>query len=266
LIRAFFTTEVPSYFHLLARDDPKRLRDVYRESVSSEVDERDLIGPSGFYRERNPWNLQGAMHMIQPNNTLDAAIILVAQSTIVRDGPDGRLTNANDLIRCGVAADADRNSDPLIVSEVNTLARKRADITLADPVGLYLDGLQTAGWVAPDGADPQTFWTITRGDADHAVRAEFAVADGHEYTVSDITINGQRITSPSQIAEGIEVKVVGLAHGFGKSTAAPRACARDTARAGVLGGGEVGGAGLADADDDELPSVASLIAAARATR
>jgi hypothetical protein len=266
LVRAFFTTEVPSYFHLLARDDPKRLRDVYRESVSQEADERDLISSSGSYRERNPWNLLGAMHMIQQNNTLDAAVILAAQSTIVRDGIDGRLSNANDLIRCGVAADADRNSDPLIVSEINALARRRADVTLADPVGLYLDGLQTAGWVTPDGTDPQTFWRVTRGDADHAVRAEFTVPNGLGYTIGDIKINGQPIISPSQIAEGIEVKVVGLAHHFGKSTAAPRACAREKAAAGVLGGGEVGGAGLADGDDDELPSIASLVAAARATR
>lgn len=266
LIRAFFTTEVPSYFHLLARDDPTRLRDVYRESVSSEVDERDLIGSSGSYRERNPWNLQGAMHMIQQNNTLDAAVILVAQSTIVRDGLDGRLANANDLIRCGVAADADRNSDPLIVSEVNSIARRRADVTLADPVGLYLDGLQTAGWVAPDGTDPLTFWKITRGDADHAVRSEFAVPGALGYTISDITINGQQIVSPSQIAEGIEVKVVGLAHHFGKSTAVPRACARKTVPTSVLGGAEVGGAGLAAASSEELPSVGSLVAAARATR
>jgi hypothetical protein len=265
LLRALFTTEVPSYYHLLARDDPKALLAVYRDAVSPQVKLSDLVSSTGFYRERNPWNLTGAMHMIQPNNTLGAAVVLVAEATVVRDGVAGRLTNANDLIRCGVAADADRNSDPLIVSEINALARRKADVTLADPVGLYLDNLSTAGWATPDGTDPQTFWTLTRGDAGHGVRAVFEVPDALGYSIADVTINGQTIVSPSQIAEGIEVRITGVAHRFGKSTAAARPCAGAGPAPAVLGAGHAGGAGLGAAPR-ELPSIEELIAGARNTR
>lgn len=104
IVRAFFTTEVPSYYHLLAADDPNRLLEVYREHVSPDVRRavfavptdlqvveveagRVVEGDRGMaYRERNPWNSLGAMHMVQGANTLPAAVVLVAQSTIVRVG------------------------------------------------------------------------------------------------------------------------------------------------------------------------------------
>jgi hypothetical protein len=253
IIRAFFTTEVPGYYHLLAADDPERLANVYRDHISESIRPCELIS-SGRYVERNRWNLQGAMHMIQGANTLPAATTLVAQSTIVRSDGERLLTNANDLIRCGVIADMDRNSDPLIVSDVNSLARAHAAISFADPVGLYLNSLQTAGWASPDGADPASFWKITRGDPDHAVRAVYQVPPELDFTVSDITINDRPITSPSQIAEFIQVKVVGLAHGFDKHRQDPRPC---SGRGGIL---EAAG-GLERAED--LPRIKDLIAAAR---
>jgi hypothetical protein len=191
------------------------------------------------------------MHMVQGANTLGAAVLLVAQSTIVRAGDGGPMTNANDLIRCGVNADPDRNSDPLIVGDVNTLARRGARITFDDPAGLYLDGLQTAGWETPrPGDDPNEFWRITRGDEEHALRAVYEVPADRGYTVSDIRINGRPITSASQIAEGVSVKVVGLAEQFDRPVE-PRGCADEGRAAGF---------------DDELPSSEELMAASRAQR
>lgn len=257
ILRAFFTTEVPGYYHLLAADDPDRLVDVYREHVGDRVRKADLLTASG-YRERNRWNRLGAMHMVQPNNTLAAAVLLVAQSTIVRSRGGDLVTNANDLIACGVSADKDRNSDPLIVGDVNSLARARASITLADPVGLYLDSLQTEGWETPDGSDALEFWRVTRGDADHALRAVYAVPADRGFVVSDVTINGQPIASPSQIAEFIQVRVVGVAHRFGRGEEAPRGC-RDEAR----GGGVPEALG---APAEELPAIEDLISAARHSR
>lgn len=249
ITRAIFTSEVPSYFHLLAADDPARLLDVYRRHVSPDVQRADLMSGT-VYQERNRWNRTGAMHMVQGANTLGAAVLLVAQATIVRAGNGGPMTNANDLIRCGVNADPDRNSDPLIVGDVNTLARTGARITFADPAGLYLDGLQTAGWETPDDADPNEFWTVTRGTEDLALRAVYEVPAAKGYTVSDIRINGRPITSASQIAEGVSVKVIGLAEQFGRPVQ-PRGCQDE---------------GRAAADDGELPTGEELIAAARTRR
>lgn len=248
ITRAFFTTEVPGYFHLLAADDPDALANVYREHISESIRPCELMSGKN-YKERNRWNLKGAMHMIQEANVLSAATTLVAQSTILRSSNGRLLTNSNDLIRCGINADMDRNSDPLIVGDVNGLARAQASISFADPVGLYLDSLQTTGWVSPDGADPGQFWKITRGDADHAVRAVYEIPPELNFTVSDIEINGRPISSPSQIAEFIQVKVVGVAHAFGKSEAEPRECEGD---------------GLESLE--ALPRISDLIAAARRSR
>jgi hypothetical protein len=254
IVRAFFTTEVPGYYHLLAADDPERLVNLYRNHISESIRPCELIS-SGRYVERNRWNLHGAMHMIQQANTLPAATTLVAQSTIVRSDGGRLLTNANDLIRCGVIADMDRNSDPLIVSDVNSLARADAAISFADPLGIYLDSLQTAGWASPDGSDPASFWKITRG-AEHAIRAVYQVPPELGFTVSDVSINGRPIRSPSQIAEFIQVKVVGLAHELGKHRQQPRACR--PRRVSELAGG------LESVED--LPRIADLIAAARRGR
>lgn len=259
ILRAFFTTEVSDYFHLLAHDDPDRVVETYRTHVSPTVKPRDVISSTGAYRQNNEWNLRGAMHMIQDNNTLGAAILLVAQATIVRSHPSGGvMTNANDLIRCGVAADIDRNSDPMIVGDVNELARQGAVVGLHDPIGLYLAGLDTSGWKTPDGADPQSFWDVTRGAPELAVRAVYAVPPDRGYSVSDITINGRLISSPSQIAESVQVKITGLAHAFGDHNQQPRGCSDEVQE--TAGGLERLSHG------DELLSVKDLIAAARVSR
>lgn len=221
IIRAIFTTELPEYWHRLAATAPKKLVALYQQLVDPDILPGELLTSTGAYKPDNRWNRLGAVHMVQRANTLNAAITLVAQATVVRTGTGGALlTNPNDLIRCGVNADPDRNSDPLIVGDVNTLARTGAQLTLTDPIGLYLDNLQTTGWTTPDGADPATFWTITRGNAKQGlgVRATYEVPANLGYTVSDITINGRPISSPSQIAEAVQVRVAGLAHRIGTSS------------------------------------------------
>lgn len=227
LTRAMFTTEFEDYYLLLANDNPQTLINVYRTNISEEVQESDILSPTGAYRPGNIWNARGAMHMVQTNNTIGAAVLLVAQSTIVRAGDAGLLTNANDLIRCGVVADPDRNSDPLIVTEINTLARAKASITLADPIGIYLQALQTAEWETPDGTDPQTFWTVTRGEPGRGVRAVVEVPDSLGYTLAEVKIGGVNVQSPSQIAEHITVVITGIAHEFGIHDHPARPCAAD---------------------------------------
>jgi hypothetical protein len=261
ITRAFFTTEFGAYFHAFAHDNPDGLLELYRSSVSTEVELRDLIAPSGSYRAINRWNLAGAMHMIQQFNTLSAAVVLAAQASVVRERAGVTLTNAADLIECGVTANADRNSDPLIVGDVNALARRGAMVTLADPVGIYLGALRTEGWETPDGADAQSFWRVTRGTPEHPLRAEFAVPQEHGYTVTDITISGQPIVSPSQIAEALEVRLVGLAHRFGQSPVVPAPCRRSTRP-----GGPPEDDSFSLAGEQDFPSLEELIAAASRTR
>lgn len=253
ITRAFFTTEVPTYFHRLANDNPDKLLEVYR-TISDDVRRSDILTASGAYKPDNPWNRRGAMHLIHPSNTLSAAVILVAEASVVRTGDAGVITNAADLIRCGINADKDRNSDPAIAADVNALARTGAQITLADPLGLYFDRLQTAGWKAPGDVDPAQFWTITRGADGTAVRGVYAVPSSFGFTVSDITINGQRIVSPSQIAEHLTIKISGLAHNIGVNAPITQPC------------GAQDGAGLESLDDQAPPSMTELLDASRRYR
>jgi hypothetical protein len=221
ITRVIFTSEVPEYYRFLSLRARNVLVALYKKHVSPNVKEADLFSGSQ-YDPNNVWNLRGAMHMIQRFNTLGAAVTLVAQASVQRVRNGLPLANASDLIECGINADRDRNSDPLIVTDVNALARAKANISFADPVGLYIDRLRTVGWTTPDGSDPATFWRVTRGRKGSAVRAVFEVPPSKPFTIGDIEINDRPITSPSQIAEFVDVRVTGIA--FGKNATKPKPC------------------------------------------
>ena len=57
------------------------------------------------------------------------------------------------------------------------------DVTLADPVALYIDSFTPVGFVTPDNADAKQFWRFTRGAPGFAVRAEFEVPASKNYVV-----------------------------------------------------------------------------------
>ena len=161
------------------------------------------------------------MHLVQANNTLGAEIELAAAATIVRVIDGRTLTGEQELINCSEYGAPERNSDPHIGGAVNGIAQLKADIALANPVGLYFDGLSTAGWATPDGSDPQTFWSFTRGNPGHYVRAVYETPSDKPFVVGDITINGTAIRFGGQIADFVSMKLTAIACRFGRSTAAP---------------------------------------------
>lgn len=225
--RVTFTCEGPEYWSFLARSSPDKALDLYRQHVSPSVQQQDLFTASGAYIERNRWNSttkHGAMHLIQPANTLRAEMELAAAATVRRRHDQNEVVTEQELIDCSQYGVPTRHSDPHIGAEVNALARKGALITLLDPVGLYLDGLSTAGWSTPDGADPQSFWRVTRGSKELTLRAVYEVTAGHDYLVGDIKINGLPIEFGAQIADHIQVRLTGLAHAFGTAAALLHPC------------------------------------------
>ena len=113
------------------------------------------------------------MHLTHPANTLEAEINIAAQATILRARQGQVLTDQDDLIRCAGYGAPGRASDPTIGGNVNALARQGASITLTNPVGLYIDSLNTTGWVTPDGTSASTFWTIVRGAPGLGLRGVF---------------------------------------------------------------------------------------------
>jgi hypothetical protein len=208
-----FTTEVPEYWTELAASDPDRLVELYRELTGFDVELEDLLDGSGTYDPRNVANrnAEGRIaHLSQANNTLGAAVDLVAVATVQRFDADGPVTTKQALARCAGLGDPFRNSDPQIASVVNGAAATGALLTLADPAGLYLDAITTTGMATPDDADPASFWTVERGDPDQAVRASFRVPEGHDYEVGDVTIGGHRIEFGAQLADRVSIRITGL--------------------------------------------------------
>jgi hypothetical protein len=215
-----FTSEGPEYWDFLALANPGRVVELYRQHVSPDVQPAHLFR-AGVYEPRNRWNTtttNGAMHLIQRANSLQAEIELAAAATLLRRRNGALLTAEQGLIDCGSYGEPERHSDPFIGAQVNALARQGADITLANPVGLCIAALDTSGWEAPGGADPREFWKITRGTKEKALRAVYEVPVGRGFQVGDIRINGRNIAYGAQIADFITIKLTGLATRFGQAT------------------------------------------------
>jgi hypothetical protein len=238
ILRVTFTSEGPEYWQFLASVDRDKVVQLYRQHISPEVTAEHIF-QRGAYVPRNRWNnstANGAMHLIQRNNTLGAEIELAAAATIVRRINGRTLDAEQELIKCGQYGQPERNSDPHIGAVVNEFARARHDVTLANPVGLCIAGLSVAGWQTPDGSPAGDYWKVTRGTPNKALRAVYEVPAAKGFTVGDIKINGRNIEFGSQIADFITIKLTGLATRLGKSNVAPvTGCVQPGAGAAPLG-------------------------------
>jgi hypothetical protein len=224
IVKVVFTSEPALYYEFLA-DPPDGvdrgacqalLLTLYKSICGdASIQLADLFDGTGAYDAYNKWNAQYAVHMQQENNTLGAEVNIAARSAILRkDTETGTLkTGAAELIACGGYGEHERQSDPSIGAAVNRAVQENRFITLQNPVGLYMTGLDTAGWVTPDGTDPATFWRTVRGQAGanpetaRIVRAEFAVPARLGYTVSDIKIGGISINFGADIAAHIGMRL-----------------------------------------------------------
>lgn len=232
IVSVSFTCEGPEYWEALAhgypldykgskdpnvKGDKQKLLSLYRQYVSPAVQLNDLFA-NGSYNRLNRWNTSlGAMHLNQRNNTLGAEINIAAAATILRvDAAGSPITDPDELIKCARFGQPGRASDPTIGDHVNTLARDGYSITLRNPVGLYISGINTAGFQTPNGKDAQSYWTIQRGTAGSALRAVFEVPASEGFSVSDIKIEGQNIQFGGQISEHVSMKLTGIAVGKGQ--------------------------------------------------
>jgi phosphatidylserine/phosphatidylglycerophosphate/cardiolipin synthase-like enzyme len=226
IVRVTFTCEPPEYWDALSKLDPDKVLELYQQFVSRSARMSDLF-QNGRYNPLNRFNrgtADGAMHLIQGANTLTAEIELAAAATIRRKQGDHELTDAQELIHCSRYGEPERNSDPFIGEQVNALARQKADITLNNPIGLYIEAFTPTGtWKRSDtGAtiDAQEFWKFVRGRDQHFVRAVFEVPAELGFTVGDIVIDGRPVEFGAQITDFVTIKLEGLATRIGESTAA----------------------------------------------
>lgn len=175
------------------------------------------------------------MHLTHPSNNLMAEVFLAADATVLRQRHGGPILEDDDeLIGCADYGEAERASDPTIGGAVNSLARAGALVGLRNPVGLYIDSLDTTGWSKPDGAPVDDYWKVLRPEGDQSagiVRARYEVPQSEGFTVSDIRIGGQPIEFAGQIAEHITMKLTGVAAEAGQHRAAAAGCVDELAAA-----------------------------------
>ncbi len=220
--RVTFTCEGPEYWTVLAESDPDLAVRLYRELVSPAVEKEDLFLDKECtqYNILNKWNLwQGIVHLTHPANSLEAEVGLAATASIVRqDGTGQVITDHDELLAVAAWGSPFRASDPAIGGHVNVLTRLGLQVSLRDPVGLYMDSLDTTGFETPDGTPASQFFHVVRGkegsgDSESMIlRAEFSVPEAYGYTVGDIRIGGVPIRYGGQIAEHLLMKLTAIAY------------------------------------------------------
>jgi len=232
--RVTFTSEPPEYWFAMYGGtmdgskidfpgDKDLVLDLYRRLVSPQVEMKDLqvqapiVSPfgnlkPGGYNPHNKWNTtHGIVHLSAPPNALTAEIQLGADATqLYHDERGNAVVDPDALIAATGIGGPNRNSDPTIAATVNALARQGAMITLANPVGLYMDHIDLTGWEIPGGIAPRDCVQVVRGQPRLIERLVVEIPDAR-FDVSDIRIGGFPVAFGGQIAECITVKLVGSA-------------------------------------------------------
>jgi len=222
-----FTCENPEYWYALWQVDPATVLSIYQSVINPNVqledlylmdsDSKPVINPQTgqpAYNPLNKWNSGtvttatsgGAMHLTSPPNTLGAEVYLAAAASLLRNPPNN--ASAQSMICCAKYGRPYRNSDPHIGFVSNQFASAGLTISLADPVGLYIQEPQfdSFNYKTPDQTPAASFWQVIRGNApDQILHAVFSVPAEKGYTVSDITINNEPIQWASQIAATFQI-------------------------------------------------------------
>lgn len=244
-----FTCEGYDYYEFLGQEAPDILVSLYQKFIGPAVKKADLFSDTK-YNKLNQWNTHdGAMHLTQSANNLFAEVILGAQATVRRKNTAGvEVTSADTLCKCANFGDNRRNSDPAIGAGVNALARQGRIITLANPVGLYIDHIDDSSFHLPNGSATTGWFQILRGTPGHTLRAVFAPPAGFAFTVSDVKIGGVAVKFGGQIAQKITMKLTGVASVSTPIHNSPIACAVS------VGNAHIAMAGVNTAPSTGLPT------------
>lgn len=243
ITRIDFTCENPEYWHHLWAVDQQRALEIYRSTLGNpNIQLGDLqlryngnlvIDPSTgqpAYNPLNKWNSGtvttdssgGAMHLTATPNTLQTELGLAGAATVQRQIGN---SNASQLICCSDYGQIHRNSDPTIGQATNQAVGAGNRVSLADPIGLYIQMPDFSGYQLfsdpnlPPGATVEDCWQIVRGSLNlegfpsnynFILHAVFAIPQswidaGVTKTIGDITILGNPINWGAQVAETFQV-------------------------------------------------------------
>jgi hypothetical protein len=245
LSRIVFTAEGPEYWIRLAKADFAAVLDLYRTFVSSNVRDEDLrletalqfdddTLPPGSYNPYNKWNTTaGVMHLTHPANTLGAEINLAAIASVPRKDSSGkRVEDIRRLACCGGFGDPNRSSDPSIGFAVNTTCLPLAaggaaqDATLADPVALYMDGLQEGTITGPQDEPLDSWFNFVRGRKGRGLMAVLEPPAGAAFGLDQVKVKGVPLQRGGQVAEVIDMVLYAKVNPHAGAVPSLTSCAR----------------------------------------
>ena len=283
ITRVDFVCENPEYWNTLWQVSPETVAQIYQDTlnyglpsdspkITVTVEDLQLVDQNGKvvidpstqrpgYNPFNKWNTGpvsqrgenpsgGVMHLTSTPNTLQTEMGLAGAATVQR------LIGNSDpqaLICCSQYGQAFRHSDPHIGQSVNQVVSNQLQVSLADPVGLYIQMPDFSVFQLPEDpnlpqdAKVEDCWQIVRGvetlinpfsaqdpgdqqpfNGNFILHAVFQIPEswieaGVEFTVGDIQINYNGEISPINWAAQItETFHVGLfAYGIPAEQAAP---------------------------------------------
>lgn len=88
------------------------------------------------------------------------------------------MSESTQLICCAGYGGVNRSSDPTIGGLVNELVQFGLKVTLRDPIGLYIKGIDLSGFGGPNGEDCSDCWYVIRGRARFATFTTVPHANG----------------------------------------------------------------------------------------
>ncbi|KAF3920301.1 hypothetical protein AA313_de0209551 [Arthrobotrys entomopaga] len=243
LVKVTFTCEGPEYWQMISKYEPETVVKLYKEMVPEsekhKITKEALwhTDPDGnhVYNTENEWNsphpTNGCIaHLIHPNSTLSAEVGIAADGTVKRDKKFE--DNAELLCAHGGFGEPYRNSDPKIgwkaynACDLKSPSGEHATaITLAEPVGLYIQNWNDGKFIAPKpGFDMKKCWHPKRLSPDPDmfpdpetkgpwVRVEFYVPEEYGFILEDMQVVSdnygtyKKLRYGSQIAQHINIGV-----------------------------------------------------------
>jgi len=232
--RISFVAEGYDYFSELYDADEQAVVELYREFTGIKgLTADDLRAPKGVIRKkkdgsvyrvvrnggfnhRNRYNINpGIVHLSHRANSLGAEINLAGVSGLARKKADGSQVDGKDeeeLLCCNQGGSPNRNSDPKISQQAYNLVHAGSRYTLANPVGLYIAGVEESGLTLPDGSPvPRDWWNVVRGhdlwtaQSSRVLRMELRPPAGEKTTLSQLRANGSLLKFPAQVARLLSV-------------------------------------------------------------
>ncbi|QHI37796.1 hypothetical protein IMCC3317_31790 [Kordia antarctica] len=242
LVRLHFTCENPEYYWTMWKIDPEKVLEIYRTTLKNENiqledlylrDENNAIvydrtTGRATYNPINKWNSGtkmtatsgGAMHLTSPPNELSAEIVLAGGGAVLRSYNEQENASANTLVCCSKYGRAYRHSDPHIGQNVYQAVQQGLEVTLLNPVGLYLQEPSYQYFElpanAPEGAKIEDCFRFVRGvksapdyPNNMILHMIMEVPDSWDssITLNDFKVLGKKIEYGSQVMETIKVQL-----------------------------------------------------------